>query len=147
MGIKATYEKVSSFFFDRIWSHHICGLMFLILAGTAVGIVLGVVIPVWQFLPVTTSCLVTSKTREYRFKSSTYVTFKKYRININVNYTIGGGKLIQSTVYGPVDQEAKDVKERGFSLSLFLIDEFASYYQVRKKKKKFFEIKKKKNKR
>eukprot|EP01080_Neovahlkampfia_damariscottae_P008992 gene8992-1091_t len=130
MGIKKTYEKVSSFFFDRIWSHHICGLLFLALTGAAVGVVLGVVIPIWNFLPVTSNCLVTSKTREFRFKSSTYVTFKKYRISINVNYTTGGGQLTSSTVYGPVDQELLDIKERGYSLSLFVIDEFAAYYQI-----------------
>jgi hypothetical protein len=37
---------------------------------------------------------------------------------------------MSSTVYGPVDQEFSDIKERGYSLSLFLIDEFASFYQV-----------------
>jgi hypothetical protein len=130
MGLKATWEKVTSFMFDRIWSHHICGLIFLMATGAALGIILSVLVPIWDFFPLTATCLVTSKAREYRFKSSTYVTLKKYRININVNYTLATGKQMSSTVYGPVDQQVSDIKERGYSLSLFLIDEFASFYQV-----------------
>jgi len=127
--MKARFEKITNFIFDRIWSYHICGLIFFLFSLITIATYLYLVIPVWIFAPQKTSCLILSNSIQYNYIGSTYVTFKKYRAVIGVNYTLNG-QVVSTNTYGPTDDVDTDITQRGYGLSKFLTQNFLNQYPI-----------------
>lgn len=127
-------------FLDRLWSHHICGCIFFLLTLLITGISLGYLIPVWIFGPVQTSCTITGNTIVSKYIGTEYVTFKKYRAVLAVNYTGPSNKVTQGFNYGPSLEQLSDLKERGFSLSLFYTRLWRDNYVAKKQLRCYYSL-------
>jgi len=130
MAVKDRLTRIQNYCFDRIWSYHICSIIFFSIAAAMVATVLYLLIPMWQYAPIYSSCQLFSKSTEYQYIGTEYVTFKEYRARLYVNYTGPGGQTMSSVAYGPENDEDPNVNARGFSLSLYETNQFFSQYTV-----------------
>lgn len=121
-------NNTRDFILDRLWSHHICGCIFFLLTLLTTGIALGYLIPLWIFAPIQTTCTITGNSIVSKYIGTEYVTFKKYRAVLGVNYTGPGYKNLQGYNYGPYGEQFSDLKERGFTLSLYYANQWANNY-------------------
>jgi len=126
MGI---VDKVTNPVVDIIWSYHICGCIYCLLTALAITLVLIFLVPIWQFGPIPSNCLVTGTSVAYEFTGNDYVTFKEYRGIILVNYSVSGN-VVPSAVYGPSNQGDSNLRNRGLGLSLYYATQFAQYYRI-----------------
>jgi hypothetical protein len=78
-----------------------------------------------------TTCTVQQVTKESDYRQTGYVSYKKYRVVVDVTYAARGGKKVLSSVYGPVDQQ-KGV-EGGYTVDRLSVSDFMQYYTVGKK--------------
>jgi hypothetical protein len=130
IGLFKMLQKARTALLDRLWSHHICGCIFLCISLVSFAICLGYLIPIWIFSPIQTQCTVSTSNIQPKYIGNDYVTFKKYRTAIAVNYIGPGSKSISGFNYGPTNEFWSDLKERGFGLSLFYANQWNTTYAV-----------------
>jgi hypothetical protein len=94
--------------------------------------------PIWIFTPALSYCKVLSTpTLQYAYISlepDDYVTFKKYRSAVPIQYTQLGGVVTNTTAYGPYHQiwtaAPNKFSENGYGLSISAAKEFGNRFKV-----------------
>ena len=127
---KSIKDEGKSRWYDRIHSHHVCGGVWFLVTVAALALVIGFMVPVWEFSPVMTRCTLLSKQNNYAFVGeSEMVTFKMYRSEFGVKYQVDG-TFRNSTLYGPTSNAWNDPRFAGYTYSYSLRNEFYNSYSI-----------------